>query len=152
VIADFKKTVDYIVNRRNTFTGTLYKDDKAILAWETGNEINPPYSWTKQIAAHLKSLDTNHLVWDGFYIGNRDVQPQALDDPNIDIVSSHHYPGAKKNGAAMVEDIKRFRREIAGKKVYIVGEFGFIPTVDVRELLDAVISEGVSGAMLWSLR
>src|SRR5215471_258525 len=108
VIADFKKTVGYIVNRRNTFTGTLYKDDKAILAWETGNEINPPYSWTKQIAAHLKSLDTNHLVWDGFYIGNRAIQPEALDDPSIDIVSSHHYPGSKKIGAAMVEEIKRF--------------------------------------------
>jgi hypothetical protein len=152
VIADFKKTVEHIVNRRNTFTGTLYKDDKAILAWETGNEINPPYSWTKQIAAYLKSLDTNHLVWDGFYIGNREIQPEALDDPNIDIVSSHHYPGPNKSGAVIVGDIKRFRREIAGKKVYIVGEFGFMPTVDVRGLLDAIISESVSGGMLWSLR
>jgi endo-1,4-beta-mannosidase len=72
--------VSFVLNRRNTYTGTLYKDDKAILAWETGNELYCPYSWTKQIAAHIKSLDSNHLVWDGFYIGNKEIQPEALDD------------------------------------------------------------------------
>ena len=74
VIADFKKTVDFVVNRRNTYTGTLYKEDKALLAWETGNEIFNPYSWTKGIAAYIKSLDTNHLIWDGLYIGAREIQ------------------------------------------------------------------------------
>jgi endo-1,4-beta-mannosidase len=62
IIADFKKTVSFMVNRRNTYTGTLYKDDKALLAWETGNEIFNPYSWTKEIAAQIKSLDSNHLI------------------------------------------------------------------------------------------
>jgi mannan endo-1,4-beta-mannosidase len=152
VIDDFKKTVSFVLNRRNTYTGTLYKDDKAVLAWETGNEIYCPYSWTMQIAAHLKSLDANHLVWDGLYIGNREIQPEALADPNIDIVSSHHYPGENRGADQMVTDIKKFREQIAGKKVYIVGEFGFIPPPDIRKVLDAVISEGLAGAMIWSLR
>ena len=152
IISDFKKTVNYVLNRRNTYTGTLYKDDKAILAWETGNEIYSPYSWTRQIAAYIKSLDTNHLIWDGFYIGNKELQPEALNDPNIDIVSSHHYPGPNKGAAEMVADIKRFHQQIAVKKVYIVGEFGFIPLAGVQKLLETVISEGLSGAMIWSLR
>lgn len=152
VIRDFEETVSFVVNRRNTFTGTLYKDDKAILAWETGNEIYSPYSWTKQIAAHLKSLDSNHLVWDGFYIGNREIQSEALADDNIDIVSSHHYPGPEAGADKMVADIKRFHKQIAGKKVYIVGEFGFIPPSDIERVLDTVIAEGLSGAMIWSLR
>jgi hypothetical protein len=152
VIDDFKKTVSFILNRRNTYTGTLYKDDKAILAWETGNEIYCPYSWTRQIVAHIKSLDTNHLIWDGLYIGNKDIQPEALDDPNIDIVSSHHYPSANRGADQIVSDIKKFREQIGGKKVYIVGEFGFLPPADVRKVLDTVISEGLSGAMIWSLR
>ena len=152
IIADFKKTINYTLNRRNTYTGTFYKDDKAILAWETGNEIYSPYSWTKEIAAYLKSLDTNHLVWDGFYIGNKEIQPEALEDPNIDIVSSHHYPGPNKGGAEMAEDIKRFHQQIAGKKVYVVGELGFIPLAGVEKVLDTVIGNGVSGAMIWSLR
>jgi hypothetical protein len=152
VIDDFKKTVTFLVNRRNSITGTLYKDDKALLAWETGNEVYCPYSWTRQIAAHIKSLDSNHLVWDGLYIGNREVQPEALADPNIDIVSSHHYPDQARVAEKMVQDIKRFHEQIAGKKVYIVGEFGFIPPEGIKSVLDAVISNGLSGAMIWSLR
>lgn len=152
IIADFKQTVAYTLNRRNSYTGTLYKDDKAILAWETGNEIYSPYSWTKEIAAYLKSLDTNHLIWDGLYLGNKEIQPEALADPNIDIVSSHHYPGPNKGGAEMAADIKRFQQQIAGKKVYVVGEFGFIPSGGVEKVLDTVISSGISGALIWSLR
>ena len=152
IISDFKKTISYTLNRRNTYTGTLYKDDKAILAWETGNEIYSPYSWTKQVAAYLKSVDSNHLVWDGFYIGSREIHPEALSDPNIDIVSSHHYPGPNKGGAEMAADIKRFQQQIGGNKVYVVGELGFIPTSGVEKVLDAVIANGVSGALIWSLR
>jgi hypothetical protein len=152
IIADFKQTVSFILNRRNSYTGTLYKDDKALLAWETGNEIFSPYSWTKEIAAFMKSLDQNHLIWDGFYVGRKEIQPEALDDPNIDIVSSHHYPGQNTGADQMVYDIKRFHKQIAGKKVYIVGEFGFIPPPEIGKVLDAVIAEGVSGAMIWSLR
>ena len=152
IINDFKQTTNFIVNRRNTYTGTLYKEDKAILAWETGNEILPPYPWTKQIAAHVKSLDTNHLVWDGFYIGNKEIQTEALEDPNIDIVSSHHYPSQTKGADEMAADIKRIRQQISGRKVYIVGEFGFIPPEGIEKVLNAVISEGLSGAMIWSLR
>jgi len=152
IIADFKKTINYTLNRRNTITGTLYKDDKAILAWETGNELYCPYTWTKEIAAYLKSLDANHLVWDGFYIGAKEIQPEALSDPNIDIVSSHHYPGPNKGGGEMAEEIKRFHQQLVGKKVYIVGEVGFIPVSGVARVFDAVIANGVSGAMIWSLR
>jgi hypothetical protein len=152
IIADFKKTINYTLNRRNTYTGALYKDDKAILAWETGNEIYSPYSWTKQIAAYLKSLDINHLVWDGFYIGSKEIQPEALSDPNIDIVSSHHYPAPNRGAAEMVADIKRFHQQIGGKKVYVTGELGFIPVAGIEKVLDTVIANGVSGAMIWSLR
>jgi mannan endo-1,4-beta-mannosidase len=152
IIADFKKTIDYTLNRRNTFTGTLYKDDKAILAWETGNELDSPYSWTKEIAAYLKSLDHNHLVWDGYYIGSKEIHPEALVDPNIDVVSSHHYPGPNKGGVEMAAEIHRFRQQIAGKKVYVVGELGFIPVSGIEKVLATVIADGVSGAMLWSLR
>ena len=152
IIADFKKTVEFTLNRRNTITGTLYKDDKAILAWETGNELSCPYSWTKEIAAYLKALDNNHLVADGYYIGSHELQPEPLADPNIDIVSSHHYPGPNKGGAEMAADIKRFHAAIAGKKVYLIGEFGFIPVSGVERVLETVISEGLPGALVWSLR
>jgi mannan endo-1,4-beta-mannosidase len=152
IIADFKQTINYTLNRRNTYTGALYKDDKAILAWETGNELYSQYPWTKEIAAYIKSLDSQHLVLDGFYVGNKELQPEALEDPNIDIISSHHYPGPNQGPAEMVADIKRFHQQIAGKKAYIVGEFGFIPLAGIEKVLDTVIGNGVSGTMIWSLR
>jgi mannan endo-1,4-beta-mannosidase len=152
IIEDFKKTVSFVLGRRNTYTGTLYKDDKAILAWETGNELSSKYSWTKQIAAHIKSLDSNHLVLDGYYLGNHEIQPEALDDPNIDIVSSHHYPGPRKGPAEMVGDILRFKKQIGDKKAYLEGEVGFIPVTGMEQVLNAVISNGLVGAMGWSIR
>ncbi len=152
VISDFKQTVSYVINRRNTINGTLYKDDKAILAWETGNELDSPYSWTKEIAATIKSLDKNHLVWDGYYIGSHKMHTEALSDPNIDIVSSHHYPGANRGPGAMAADVEKFARQISGKRPYVVGEFGFVPLSEVEKVLETVIRTGAAGAMVWSLR
>ncbi|WJH33784.1 discoidin domain-containing protein [Paenibacillus sp. CC-CFT747] len=84
---DYKHLVHYVVNRTNTYTGVKYKDDKAILAWETGNELYSPDVWTQEMAAYLKSLDPNHLVMDGHY----GITDASLVDPNVDIVSNHYY-------------------------------------------------------------
>ncbi len=149
LIADFKQTIAFLINRKNTYTGTLYKDDRAIMAWETGNELNSPYSWSKEIAAYIKSLDSNHLVIDGNHVGNNGLQTEIPDDPNIDIITAHYYPGQKP---PPVEAIEQTKRQIAGRKAFFVGEFGFIPTEDVRKLLDKVIAERLSGALVWSLR
>lgn len=44
VIADFKETIAFLVNRVNAHTGAPFKDDKAILGWETGNELEAGYA------------------------------------------------------------------------------------------------------------
>jgi len=147
VMADFKQTIEYVINRTNTYTGIKYKDDKAILAWETGNELQCPAEWTHQIASYIKSLDKNHLLIDGFFTSV--LRDESIDEPLVDIVTTHHYP---KNPREMLEQIKANRARTKGKKPYFIGEFGFIETDAVRELLDTVISEGISGALIWSLR
>jgi mannan endo-1,4-beta-mannosidase len=149
VIADFKQTIAFLVNRRNTYTGTLYRDDKALLAWETGNELSNPASWSREIASYIKSIDPNHLVLDGYHAGQRGLQPEAIEDPNIDILSTHHYPGFPR---PVTEAVDQARTLIAGRKPYFVGEVGFMPTDTIRDLLDFVTSHGVSGALVWSLR
>ncbi|MEZ5426973.1 MAG: cellulase family glycosylhydrolase [Pyrinomonadaceae bacterium] len=151
IIEDYKKTVRYVLNRKNTLTGKLYKDDTAVLAWETGNELFSTPSWTKEAAALIKAEDKNHLVWDGLYIGQKELQEEILNDPNIDIVSSHHYPD-QFNADGMAGNIKKWKARISGRKVYVVGEFGFIPLKEVEAVLDAVIGSGASGALIWSLR
>ncbi len=147
VIEDFKRTIEYVINRTNTYTGIKYKDDKAILAWETGNELQCPAEWTHNIAAYIKSLDANHLLIDGFFTSV--LRDESLDEPFVDIVTTHHYP---KDPREMLDQVKASRARAKGKKPYFIGEFGFIETDAVRELLDIVIDEGISGALIWSLR
>jgi len=146
LIEDIKGTIRFIVNRRNTFTGILYKDDKAIMAWETGNELQPPFSWTREIAAYVKSLDRNHLLMEG--VMAKELSQEAIEDPNIDILSTHHYGDPGASLAYIVNNQKVAR----GKKPYVIGEYGIIPTQDIRAITDTIIHQGLTGGLLWSLR
>ena len=55
---------------------------------------------------------------------------------------------------AMIEQIHRSIQRAAGhNKVYWVGEFGFVTTEGMRDIIDTVIHEpGAAGALIWSLR
>lgn len=147
LIKDFKKTIEFVVNRKNTFTGIKYKDDKAILAWETGNELVCPHSWTSEIAQYIKSLDENHLVLDGYH--TRVLRDDSINDPYIDIVTTHHY---EQNASKTISNIKKSLKKVGSKKPYFVGEFGFVPTDDFEKVLDTVIENDMSGLLIWSLR
>lgn len=80
VLAAYRNYVAMIINRKNTYTGKLYKDDTTIMAWELANEPHTSdayerkrglrvgelvFNWLKQMAAFVKSLDPNHLVSSG---------------------------------------------------------------------------------------
>ena len=147
LIADFEQTIHFILTRTNTITGVRYCDDKSVLCWETGNELASPPAWTREIARYLKSLDTNHLVMDGFNTAH--LRDESLEMPDVDIVTTHHYPGNKKSFAELI----RANAEMAkGKKPYIVGEFGFVSTAQMAEAMTAIADSSCSGGMLWSLR
>ncbi len=146
VIGDLKTTIKFLITRKNTYTGTLYRDDKAILAWETGNELEAPFSWTKEIAAYIKSLDTNHLLAEGTNV--RTLTEDALEDPNLDILTTHHYGDAQASLRQIVENQSLAR----GKKPYIVGEYGIVPLQDIYAITDTIINQGLAGGMIWSLR
>jgi len=147
VIADFEQTVHHLLTRVNTRTGVPYRDDPAIFGWETGNELDSPPAWSRRIAALMKQLDPNHLVIDGRSMHG--VPPDSLDDPNIDVITTHHYPNTDDD---YVKVIVAAREKTRGKKPYFVGEFGFTPADKIEQVYDAVIDNGVSGALIWSLR
>lgn len=148
VIADFEATVRHVLNRVNVRTGVAYRNDPAILGWETGNELDAPPAWTARIAKLIKSLDPNHLVIDGYSLHG--VREESLSDPNIDVVTTHHYPNVGKG--EYIAPIREARAKSRGRKPYFVGEFGFIPPDEIEAVYDEVIESGVSGALLWSLR
>lgn len=153
---DFKNFISYLLNRTNYYTGVKYKDDKTILGWETGNELEADSSilgsiyftnWTKEIAAHIKSIDSNHLVIDGKYGVNRSV----LDDPNVDIVSDHWYR------------TDTITNKGEGKKPFIIGEMGWSAdgrdhlegeanTNWLRDKINEALNAGVTGINVWNYK
>ena len=142
VIEDFKATVRYVLTRRNTISGTAYRDDRAILCWEFGNELrSQPDDWAAEMAAFIKSIDPNHLVMDA-----RDSRVPAEPLPDIDIYTRHYY------GGDWVRACAADRAKLKGKRPFIVGEFGLSADVAmVGRFLDEVIANGTSGALLWSM-
>lgn len=149
VVADFKETLGKIIERENAYTGRRYRDDGAILAWETGNELESPEAWTAEIAAHIKSLDPQHLLIDGYHAPT--VRAFSLRNPHIDIVTTHHYPDPEK---VVAHDplVAANWEQCKGKKPYIVGEVGLLDTVSMRTLLKTVVDSEIAGALVWSLR
>jgi hypothetical protein len=148
LIADYEDLVRYVLTRTNSLTGVRYIDDKSILCWETGNELRGPSSWTKTVAAFIKSVDTNHLVMDGFDGG---IRADILDCPAVDIVTTHHYPSSR-DPRTMAQQIRDDAKMVNGKKAYIIGEFGFVGTAEMRDAMQAIMDSPASGGLLWSLR
>jgi mannan endo-1,4-beta-mannosidase len=116
----YKNWVTHVVNRVNALTGIAYKDDPYVFAWELANEprirnytrFDSPRSfdgatitnWAREMAAHVRSLDPNHLIAVGdegfytggdksYYAGEEGVDHDALlRIPDIDYGTFHLYP------------------------------------------------------------
>lgn len=146
--ADFKETIEFIIKRVNTITGIAYRDDKAILAWETGNELQCPDEWTREMVAYIKKLDAKHLVIDGYHTNV--LRDESLANPQVDIVTTHHY---EKDPGEMLAHIRQSAEKAKGKKPYLIGEFGFLSTAAMAAIYDFVQqTPNICGALLWSLR
>jgi len=146
LISDFEKTIKFVLNRKNTYTGVLYKNDKAVLGWETGNELEAPFSWQDTIASYIKSIDKNHLVLEGTH--EQVLSEQEVDNPHFDVLSTHYYSPIQ----IAIPDVLKNRKLTEGKKPYFVGEFGYSNPKDVKTIVDTAINNGLAGIMIWSMR
>ena len=93
--------ISTVINRKNTLTGRLYSEEKAIMAWETGNELRDSTpAFVQKTAAHIKKHAPNQLVVDGTYLK---IMASSLGDPNIDIISNHFYTTNENNNPQQIE-------------------------------------------------
>ncbi|XP_047320191.1 mannan endo-1,4-beta-mannosidase 7-like [Impatiens glandulifera] len=122
----YKNHVMRVLNRQNTFTGVIYKNDPTILGWELMNEPRcysdksgaTIQSWIKEMAAYVKSIDNNHMVavgMEGFYgpshagrqqnnpnfqVGTDFIENNLIRD--IDFATIHTYPDKWVEGSKEV--------------------------------------------------
>ncbi|MBW8189752.1 beta-mannanase man5E [Neiella marina] len=150
--AAYLNIIEQVINRTNTYTGRQYKDEKAIMAWESGNELKmSTEAFVRQTAAHIKSLAPNQLVMDGTYLK---INEFSKTDPNVDIISNHFYTVNNNNSPQEVRDNLK---AIDGKKVYFVGEFGLEPAAFLDSVMQAAVHEEYNGAQaagtfIWGFR
>lgn len=165
VKADFRDLIRHVLNRRNTVSGLLYRDDPAILAWQLGNEFPSWWgdrhldertwkprvtAWSCEMAACLKQVDPRHLVMEGG--GDRAT---FIADPNIDVMSTHLYEywnrlgGASTDLAALA---RADRAETRGRKPLIIDEFGLGSLETIGQLMRTIREDGIVGGLLWGIR
>ncbi|KAH0780745.1 hypothetical protein KY290_000343 [Solanum tuberosum] len=100
----YKNYVKDVLTRVNKITNVAYKDDPTILSWELINEPRCPsdlsgktiQNWITEMAGHLRSIDTNHLLeigLEGFY-GNdkKQYNPNSI-NYGTDFISNNQIQG-----------------------------------------------------------
>lgn len=163
---DFRHFLRFLLLRRNTVSGILYKDDPAILAWQLGNEFGSyagdrklDYAvwtprieaWCTEMSAFIKELDPNHLLMEA---GGVDKQ-FVLANPHIDLVSEHLYEYWNRMGGQpweLAPIAKSARALTKGKKPLLIDEFGLGSTENLRALMKTIREEGIAGGLLWGIR
>lgn len=144
--------IEQVITRKNTITGRYYYQEKAIMAWETGNELKASTAeFVAKTAAHIKSLAPHQLVVDGNYLS---ILEHSLTDDNIDIINNHFYTVNNNNKPQTIKDDLT---KIDGKKVYLVGEFGLKPVQGLEEILNTAVNYQHNGAQaagvfIWGYR
>lgn len=144
----FKHLLGTFANRKNHYTGLPYKEDKAILAWEFGNEVpNKEVAWIDEMSTYLKGIAPHHLIADPRRANGVEQMATLVDDvlhrcKNIDFVKTRQYP----NYRGTVDELWAVCQ---GKIPLIIDEFQRMD--EFGAILERVESSGVSGALLWSL-
>jgi mannan endo-1,4-beta-mannosidase len=172
----YREQLEKVATRRNTVTGTLYRDDPNIFGWELMNEAQAVTSrwaerraWIDEMSGYLKSLDPNHIITPGDW-GYRTAAERRewLRDhllPNIDYCDVHHYPNPDRDVAvdspAELRDFvdNRVAAAVSIKKPLVFGEFGMGPegfngysqVQWYRAFFESNVSAGAAGAMFWIL-
>jgi hypothetical protein len=173
----YRAHVARLMDRRNTVTGVLYRDDPTILAWELINEstvLTPGGAaarrdWIVEMSRFIHSRDPHHLVAPGLagYDTRRDRDEwlRIMRLPEVDYCDLHLYPqenvyrlGGRRQIESALDDAAQLARFVVGKPL-VVGEFSFRAILSTWEgherswwfdtVLERTIADGAAGALAW---
>ncbi|MDQ3134608.1 MAG: cellulase family glycosylhydrolase [Acidobacteriota bacterium] len=172
----YRQHVERIVTRTNTVTGTPYRDDPTIMAYELMNEAQAPpgrwherRQWVAEMSAYIKSLDPFHLVTPGTWGYRSAFERRAWlaehQLPGVDFCDVHNYPkddldSFVDSGEALRDFIiNRAAAAFSINKPLVMGEFGMGPdgykgmtqAEWFRAYFESSLRAGAAGATLWIL-
>lgn len=148
---DFKNYLNFILNRVNTVSGVTYKNDKAVMAWELGNELynttwdsdnatlndSAVNAWVKEMATYIKSIDANHLVmFPGYDRALTTATPGS--DFNVDVVDVHYTADYLSDYTSL--DVPA-----------ILGEYESTRLANDTLVHQIINTSGITGALAWAL-
>ena len=130
----YRKYINTLINRTNSYSKISYKDDSSIMAWQLANEPRPNpignkdenvaffSKWVDATAGYIKSLDTNHLVSIGSEgsMGSLNTLDNAFkihQSKNIDYFTFHLWP--KNWGWFKPEHSDSLQNTLINSKQYI---------------------------------
>ena len=149
-VATFEKYISVLLNHVNYYTGVPNKDNPAIMAWETGNELQYGAGgpaelsrWTAKVSAFIRSMDKNHLIMDGsFYLDAGDLKL-----PDVDIIDRHYYP---LHVRSLSQDADQAAD--AGKPM-VAGEYAWNDAPQLEAFLtDIQETPAIVGDLYWDLQ
>ncbi len=106
----YRDYIKMLINRKNTLTGNVYKEDPVIMSWQLSNEPRPAptarnneesrqifYKWVDETAKYIKDLDNNHLVSTGNEGAagcrwNIDIYSNSHQSEYVDYLTFHIWP------------------------------------------------------------
>ena len=137
-ITAFKAYLSRVLNRVNTVSGVVYKNDPVIFGWEIINEPNTAAgdftAWLGDLATYVKTVDPDHIV--AFALAGSEYPYyadasswQTFQVPQLDFIDIHYYPDPTAEDPTSATNIARIVNRVTnartlGKPV-IVGEFGW---------------------------
>ncbi|MDQ6665930.1 MAG: cellulase family glycosylhydrolase [Acidobacteriota bacterium] len=174
----YKAWVSHLLTRKNTYTGVLYKDEPAIMAWELTNELRSSRAdmaattqWIAEMSSFVKQIDPAHLVAAGdegllnrsggrdwLYNGSQGVDFDAiLGIRTIDFGTFHSYPENWGKDAAWglqwIDD--HLVSAAASGKPVLLEEYGWKnrATRDgvFQSWLERIVERGAPGDLVWML-
>lgn len=148
----YKSLIKQVINRKNTITGRYYHQEKAIMAWETGNELdgtNPEF--LEATARWIKQLAPQQLMMDGSF---KTLNEYAIESDYVDIISNHLY---QFTDDPLVTTLAANLKQVAGRKPYYVGEFGLVSCEEMLAVMNAIADLEVDGhravgGLVWGSR
>lgn len=144
--------IQQVITRVNSLTGRHYYDEKTIMAWETGNELKDSnQTFLEHTVAWIDQLAPHQLIVDGNYL---QLNEYAITNPYVDIISNHFYT---TNGNNNPQTIKQNLVKIAGRKAYMVGEFGLTDAAMLDDIMQTAVHYEFAGAQavgafIWGFR